>query len=122
MNIKPMTIEELLEVIRISLKIEEKDSILQAIGNMQTELWLQRNAVVLSQTEIANLTKKVTGAVDVLKAAIADRYAMVTIENRYGRGSNCTDLENKDCENLKRKGMAELALDILTGEQPVRRN
>jgi hypothetical protein len=58
----------------------------------------------------AALADRINAAVDVLKAAIADDYAMISIENKYGRGR----------KDDRRKGMAELALDILTGEQELR--
>lgn len=57
-----------------------------------------------------DLAKRSTAAIDVLKAAIADDYAMIVIENKYGRGSACGG-------DHRRKVMCELALDILCGEQ-----
>jgi len=53
-------------------------------------------------------------AIDVLKAAIAnDTYPMIVIENRFGRGTADRSLD------AVRKGLTELALDILCGEQLV---
>ena len=61
-----------------------------------------------------DLAKRTTAAIDVLKAAIAcDTYPMIVIENRFGRGAKDRSLD------AVRKGLAELALDILCGEQPL---
>jgi hypothetical protein len=61
-----------------------------------------------------DLAKRTTAAVDVLKAAIAgDTYPMIVVENRFGRGAKDRSLD------AVRKGLAELALDILCGEQPI---
>jgi hypothetical protein len=57
--------------------------------------------------------KKITAAIDVLKAAISkDRCAMVVVEKRFGREVDGT-------VERKLQGLAELALDILCGEQPI---
>jgi hypothetical protein len=57
--------------------------------------------------------ERTRAAIDVLKAAIAcDTYPMIVIENRFGRGAKDRSLD------AVRKGLAELALDILCGEQP----
>ena len=59
-------------------------------------------------------TTRMTAAIDILKAAIAcDTYPMIVIENRFGRGSKDRSLD------AVRKGLAELALDVLCGEQPI---
>jgi len=59
-----------------------------------------------------DLAKRTFAAIEVLKAAIADDYAMIPVLNKYGRGGLREDSD-------RRKIMAALALDILTGEQPV---
>jgi hypothetical protein len=60
-----------------------------------------------------DLVKRTTAAIDVLKGAIGDTYSMISIENKYGRGST------KGGDDDRRKVLCGLALDILTGERPV---
>jgi hypothetical protein len=58
-----------------------------------------------------DLAERVTRAVDVLKAAVSnDQYAMVGAEIKHKRTSKVRGIEGM------RKGLCELALDILTGE------
>jgi len=66
----------------------------------------------------APLMARLTAAIDILKAVVSkDRYTMITIENEYGRGANDT-LGGRHVDFIA-KGLTAMALDVLTGEQPI---
>jgi hypothetical protein len=63
--------------------------------------------------------KRMIIAIDILKAVVSnDRYAMVSCENRYGRGAAEVGGKERPLAAIS-KNLNELALDFLCGEQPL---